>query len=143
MILEHVTLRDFCLFRGEQTFDLTPMPAPRNAGTRAIVLFGGVNGAGKTTLLDAIQLALYGARARCSKRAGLAYDEFLRKSIHHGVSESDGAGISVAFRFASGGEDHLYDVCRFWNVQAGKVREDLCVWMVSTTAGIPSTGTSS
>jgi DNA sulfur modification protein DndD len=127
MILEHVTLRDFCLFRGEQTFDLTPMPAPRNAGTRAIVLFGGVNGAGKTTLLDAIQLALYGTRARCSKRAGLAYDEFLRKSIHHGVSEGDGAAISVAFRFASGGEDHLYDVCRFWNVQANKVREDLRV----------------
>ena len=93
MILEHVTLRDFCLFRGEQTFDLTPVPAPRNAGMRPIVLFGGVNGAGKTTLLDAIQLALYGPRARCSKRANLAYDEFLRKSIHHGVSESEGAGV--------------------------------------------------
>ena len=60
MILEHVTLRDFCLFRGEQTFDLAPLPATRNAGARGIVLFGGVNGAGKTTLLDAIQLALYG-----------------------------------------------------------------------------------
>ena len=32
MILEHVTLRDFCLFRGEQTFDLTPCP---RRGTRA------------------------------------------------------------------------------------------------------------
>ncbi len=129
MILEHVTLRDFCLFRGEQTFDLTPLPAPRNAGSRAIVLFGGVNGAGKTTLLDAIQLALYGTRARCSKRAGLAYDEFLRKSIHHGVSESDGAGISLAFRYASGGEEHVYDVRRSWNVQGNKVREELRVFL--------------
>ena len=68
MILEHVTLRNFCLYRGEQTFDLAPVPAPRGAGTRPIVLFGGTNGAGKTTLLDAIQLALYGTRARCSKR---------------------------------------------------------------------------
>jgi DNA sulfur modification protein DndD len=127
MILEHVTLRDFCLFRGEQTFDLTPLPAPRNAGTRAIVLFGGVNGAGKTTLLDAIQLALYGARARCSKRAGLAYDEFLRKSIHHGVNEGEGAGVSLAFRYASGGEEHVYEVRRSWNVQGGKVREDIRV----------------
>jgi DNA sulfur modification protein DndD len=128
MILEYATLRDFCLFRGEQTFDLTPLPAPRNVGTRAIVLFGGVNGAGKTTLLDAIQLALYGTRARCSKRSGLAYDEFLRKSIHHGVSESDGAGISLAFRYAAGGEEHVYDVHRAWNVQAGKVREELRVF---------------
>ena len=127
MILEHVTLRDFCLFRGEQKFDLAPLPAMRNAAGRGIVLFGGVNGAGKTTLLDAIQLALYGTRARCSKRAGLAYDEFLRKSIHHGVSESDGAGISLAFRYASAGEEHVYDVRRSWNVQGGKVREELRV----------------
>jgi DNA sulfur modification protein DndD len=127
MILEHVTLRDFCLFSGEQKFDLAPLPAMRNATGRGIVLFGGVNGAGKSTLLDAIQLALYGTRARCSKRAGLAYDEFLRKSIHHGVSESDGAGISLAFRYASAGEEHVYDVRRSWNVQGGKVREDLRV----------------
>ena len=91
------------------------------------MLFGGVNGAGKTTLLDAIQLALYGPRARCSKRAGLAYDEFLRKSIHHGVDESDGAGVSLAFRYASGGEEHVYDVRRSWNVQGGKVREEFRV----------------
>ena len=127
MILEQVTLRDFGLYRGEQTFDLTPVPAPRNAGMRPIVLFGGVNGAGKTTLLDAIQLALYGARARCSKRAGLAYDEFLRKSIHQGASEGEGAGVSLSFRYASGGEEHVYDVRRSWNVQAGKVREELRV----------------
>ena len=92
-----------------------------------IVLFGGVNGAGKTTPLDAIQLALYGSRARCSKRAGLAYDEFLRKSIHHGVSDGEGAGISLAFRYASAGEEHVYDVRRSWNVQRGKVREEMRV----------------
>src|SRR5438309_2210702 len=77
---------------------------------------GGVNGAGKTTLLDAIQLALYGTRARCSKRTNLAYDEFLRQSIHHGVSEYEGAGISLCFRYASGGEEHIYDVSRSWSV---------------------------
>ncbi len=69
MILEQITLRNFCLFRGEQSFDLTPLSAPRNAGTRPIILFGGNNGTGKTTLLDAVQLATYGPRARCSKRA--------------------------------------------------------------------------
>jgi DNA sulfur modification protein DndD len=131
MILESVTLRDFCLFVGEQSFDLTPLPAPRNGGFQAITLFGGVNGAGKTTLLDAIQLALYGPRARCSKRIGLAYDEFLRKSIHHGSNESEGASVSLAFRYAASGEEHLYEVRRSWNVHGGKVREELTVFQDS------------
>ncbi len=127
MILEHVTLRNFCLYRGEQTFDLTPAPAPRNAGMRPIVLFGGTNGAGKTTMLDAIQLALYGTRARCSKRVNLAYDEFLRQSIHHGVSGAEGAGVAMTFRHVSNGEEHVYDVHRSWTIQGRKVREELQV----------------
>ena len=71
MILEQLTLDHFCLFRGRQVFDLTP---GRSGGKALpIVLFGGINGGGKTTLLDAIQLALYGPRAKCSKRANLSY----------------------------------------------------------------------
>lgn len=127
MILEHITLRNFCLFRGNQTFDLTPTPGLRNAAPRNIILFGGENGAGKTTLLDAIQLALYGPRARCSKRVNLSYDEFLRQSIHHGVSGDEGAGVSLSFRYASAGEEHLYEVCRNWTAHGGRVREDLRV----------------
>ncbi len=127
MILEYLTLRNFCLYRGEQIFDLAPGSAPRSSGTRPIVLFGGTNGAGKTTLLDAIQLALYGPRARCSKRTNLAYDEFLRQSIHHGVGGSEGAGVAIAFRHASGGEEHIYEVSRSWSVQGRKVREELHV----------------
>src|SRR5436190_20950462 len=98
MILEQLTLRNFCLFRGEQVFDLTP--GRRNGRHLPIVLFGGINGGGKTTLLDAIQLALYGARARCSKRTNLSYEDFLRQSVHHGVAESAGAGVSLSFRYA-------------------------------------------
>ena len=54
--------------QGEQTFDLARSAKSAGPG-RPIVLFGGVNGAGKTTMLDAIQLVLYGVRARCSKRS--------------------------------------------------------------------------
>ena len=66
MLLQHLTLRNFWLYGGEQILDLAPVlrrgqPAP-------IVLFGGINGGGKATLLDAVQLVLYGNRARCSKR---------------------------------------------------------------------------
>jgi DNA sulfur modification protein DndD len=133
MILERLTLRNFCLYRGEQTFDLAPVPALRGGGIRPIVLFGGTNGAGKTTLLDAIQLALYGTRARCSKRTNLGYDEFLRQSIHHGVGGGEGAGVAASFRHASGGEEHVYEVSRSWSVQGKKVREDLQV----TLDGLP------
>jgi len=127
MILESITLRNFCLFRGEQSFDLTPVPAPRNAGVRPIILFGGNNGTGKTTLLDAVQLALYGPRARCSKRAGLAYEEFLRQSIHHGVKESEGAAVSLSFRHPSQGAELRFEISRSWSARRGKLHEDLRV----------------
>ena len=42
--------------------------------------------------------------------------------------ESEGACVSLAFRYASGGEEHLYEVRRSWNVQGGKVREELTVF---------------
>jgi DNA sulfur modification protein DndD len=125
MILEQLTLRNFCLFRGEQVFDLTP--GRRNGRHLPITLFGGINGGGKTTLLDAIQLALYGGRARCSKRSNLAYDDFLRQSIHHGVNGSEAASVSLSFRYVADGEEHLYDVCRSWRVSEGRLREDLRV----------------
>jgi DNA sulfur modification protein DndD len=91
MILEQLTVHNFGLYRGRQVFDLTP--ARRGNRSLPIVLFGGINGGGKTTLFDAIQFALYGPRARCSRRASLSYEDFLRQSIHHSVSEREGAGV--------------------------------------------------
>jgi len=132
MILEQLTLRNFCLFAGEQVFDLRP--GRRDGRHLPIVLFGGINGGGKTTLLDAIQLALYGVRARCSKRSQMSYDDFLCESIHHGAAANAMAGVSLSFRYASDGEEHLYDVCRSWRVVEGRVREELRV----LKDGVPS-----
>jgi DNA sulfur modification protein DndD len=126
MILEQLTVRDFCLYRGRQVFDLTP--GRRGGKALPIVLFGGINGGGKTTLFDAIQLALYGPRARCSKRANLAYEDFLRQSVHHGVAETEGAGVTLAFRYATDGQDHRYEVRRAWQVEEGRFRESLSVY---------------
>jgi DNA sulfur modification protein DndD len=125
MILEQLTVRNFCLYQGEQTFDLTPVAA--GGKHRPIVLFGGINGGGKTTLLDAIQLALYGNRARCSKRADLSYEEFLRASTHHGAAEGEHAGVGLTFRYALDGQEHLYDVRRTWHAAEGRLREELSV----------------
>jgi len=132
MILEQLTLRNFCLFAREQMFDLRA--GRRNGRHLPIVLFGGINGGGKTTLLDAIQLALYGMRARCSKRSQLSYDDFLYESIHHGALVGEGAGVSLSFRHATDGEENLYDVCRSWRIVERRLREDLRV----LKDGVPS-----
>src|SRR5688572_21538193 len=121
MILEQLRLNNFCLFRGRQTFELSP--AGRNGSTRPIVLFGGMNGGGKTTIFDAIQLALYGTHARCSKRAGRSYDDFLRASINSLAPQGTEAGVALSFRLAVNGEPRSYEVRRDWRVQDGRVKE--------------------
>src|SRR3954452_24625900 len=125
MILEKLRLRDFGLFRGTQVFDLTPVQ--RQGKQRPIVLFGGINGGGKTTLFDAFQLALYGVRARCSKRSQLPYEDLLLQSIHLGASPAQGAGVWLSFRHSADGEEREYEVRRDWKVEEGKVRENLLV----------------
>ena len=125
MILNQITLRNFCLFGGEQVLDLAPVQ--RRGRSAPIVLFGGINGGGKTTILDAVQLVLYGNRARCSKRGEKSHEQFLRESIHHGADESEGAGIELSFRYASEGQDHLYTVSRAWSVSGDRVREKVRV----------------
>ncbi len=126
MILDELTLRNFCLYGGEQVLSLAP--ARRRGKVVPIVLVGGINGGGKTTLLDAVQLVLYGARARCSKRADKTYEQFLRESIHHGVDPQDGAAVQLAFRHASKGEQHLYEVTRRWREVRGRIREEVRVY---------------
>lgn len=121
MILQQLTLRNFGLYCDEHLFDLAP--AVKRQRVAPIILFGGINGGGKTTILDAIQLVLYGNRARCSKRGDKAYDDFLRESIHHGVDPAMGAAVQLGFRFAAEGEEHLYEVTRAWSVVRDRVKE--------------------
>jgi len=77
--------------------------------------------------MDAIGLALYGSRAPCCKRARKPYDEFLRDSIHRAVDPAHGASVSLAFRYASEGQEHVYELCRTWRVRGKRVREKLYV----------------
>jgi DNA sulfur modification protein DndD len=121
MILQQLTLRNFGVFGGEQVFNLAP--SRKRGRAAAVILFGGINGGGKTTILDAIQLVLYGNRARCSKRGAKSYEEFLSDSVNHGVESSEGAAIQLAFHFAAEGEEHLYEVTRSWSVTHERMRE--------------------
>jgi DNA sulfur modification protein DndD len=125
MILDKLTLNNFCVYRGEQSVDLRP--ETRNGKNRPVVLFGGINGGGKTTILDAIQLVLYGNRASCSKKSEKSYDQFLRESINRGVPASQGAAICLSFQYASDGEQNTYEVQRQWSMRGSKVKESVVV----------------
>jgi len=121
MILNQLTLTNFCLYQNEHVFDLAPIK--RRGRPVPIVLFGGINGGGKTTLLDAVQLVLYGKRAHCSKRGNKPYNDFLRESINRDVDASVGASVRLSFYYAAEGKEQLYEVTRSWGLARENVRE--------------------
>jgi DNA sulfur modification protein DndD len=126
MILNQLTLRNFGIYRGEHSFELAP--TIHRGRSRPVVLFGGINGGGKTTILDAVQLVLYGKRARCSKRGDKPYEEFLSGCINQGVDPQSGASIRLSFLYASEGSEHVYEVTRAWSAgSGGAIRERVAI----------------
>ncbi|MFP5325880.1 MAG: DNA sulfur modification protein DndD, partial [Acidimicrobiia bacterium] len=121
MLFDELVLRNVGVYRGEHRLALTPTEG------RPVVVVGGLNGAGKTTILDALQLVLYGKRARCSNRGGLAYDEFLRRTINRSVRGEEGAGVELMFRVRLDGEERAYRVCRSFASTGRGIREELTV----------------
>lgn len=107
MLLHKITLENFGAYKGRQSIDLTVKTG------RPIILIGGLNGCGKTTLLDAIQLALYGARARCSGRGNRSYERYLRESINR-QAEPKRARIELEFSITVEGQERRYEVIRSW-----------------------------
>jgi len=118
MIFDEIVLNNFGVYRDRQSVLLSPPSRKKN-----VVLLGGLNGAGKTTFLDALQLALYGKMARCSNRSGLAYDEFLRRSVHWATDPKEGAALEVQFRHTTDGEEHTYRINRNWSTHGNAIRE--------------------
>lgn len=108
MILDEIVLHDFGVYGGRQKIALTP-----TSPSKPVILFGGLNGGGKTTLLDALQLCFFGTIARCAGRSDLAYDEYLRRSVHHGATVPE-AAVEVAFRHTVDGEVQNWRLTRSW-----------------------------
>ncbi|WP_269857987.1 DNA sulfur modification protein DndD [Streptomyces sp. RPT161] len=134
MLLHHITLEDFGAYRGKQSLDLTTKPG------KPIVLIGGLNGCGKTTLLDAIQLVLYGPRARCSSRGTRSYETFLRESINRQADPKHGASITLEFSVTDEGEERVYKLTRNWSVNGKSLHEYVNVkvddeWQKSISEG--------
>lgn len=120
MLLLNIALENFGAYKDRHTLNLATRPG------RPIVLIGGLNGCGKTTLLDAIQLALYGARARTSGRGNRSYDDYLRDSVNRQASPKH-ARVAVEFSTTVEGRERRYKVVRSWEVNGKSVREFLNV----------------
>lgn len=118
MILDKLVLENFGAYRGKHTIKLTP-PSRK----RPIILFGGLNGVGKTTLLDALQLVLYGKRARCSNRGTTNYEEFLRQCMNRFSDPAGGARIELCFHQVNEGREEAYRVQRSWHANGNGIKE--------------------
>ncbi|GIH25821.1 hypothetical protein Aph01nite_41310 [Acrocarpospora phusangensis] len=122
MLLHDITLENFGAYKGKQVLSLNTKPG------KPIILIGGLNGCGKTTLLDAIQLALYGSRARCSSRGNRSYEAFLRDSVNRQATPKQ-AGVKLWFSTVVEGAQRHYRIERYWTVSGKIVRESLSVFI--------------
>ncbi|NYV73208.1 DNA sulfur modification protein DndD [Streptomyces sp. UH6] len=132
MLLHNITLEEFGAYRGKQTLDLT---VKKN---KPIILIGGLNGCGKTTLLDAIQLVLYGPRARCSGRGGKAYETYLRESINRQHDPARGSSVTLEFTVTTDAKEHYYRVIRSWHTSGKSLKEFLTVLVDDDYRGEPT-----
>jgi DNA sulfur modification protein DndD len=133
MLLHNITLENFGAYKGKHTLDLTTRPG------KPIILIGGLNGCGKTTLLDAIQLALYGNRARCSGRGSRSYDSYLRDSVNRQASPKR-ARLTLEFSITVEAEERLYRLVRSWRVSGNSVTEFLNVFVNDDLDNVISEG---
>ncbi len=110
MILDRLIIENFGVYAGRQEALLTPTRG------KPILLFGGLNGGGKTTLLDAVQLLLYGPKARLSNRGRLPYPRYLEDCIHRTADPGEGTALTLRYRRFLDGEEHAYEVQRRWRI---------------------------
>lgn len=119
MIFTELAIENFGAYAGKQTINLRP---ENHESVHPIILLGGMNGGGKTTLMDAIRLALYGQRARCSTRGNLGYSDFLSQSVNSQATSADAARIELSFEHIFEGHWQQFKIIRAWrkNIKDGK-----------------------
>jgi len=128
MLIKNLTLTNFRVYEGTNSFDLTPFK--RCGKPSPIILFGGLNGAGKTSILSGVRLALYGRLSLGPAVSQKRYENYLLESIHHSRETNRSpstASIEVTFTYAKLGTESLYYVKRHWERRRAGVKETLII----------------
>jgi DNA sulfur modification protein DndD len=124
MIFTELVIENFGAYAGKNTVNLRP----ENDGViQPIILLGGMNGGGKTTLMDAIRLALYGQRAKCSTRGNLGYGDFLTQSVNSQAVYPDAAKIELSFEHIFEGHWQQFKIIRAWQRNPQDGRDSLSI----------------
>ena len=123
MNLEKLTLHNYGIYKGEQTFDLKTTNKKK-----PIILIGAMNGSGKTTFLQSIDFLLYGKNSNIFKGQNLSYEKFLEKSINKEHLQ-DGAQITLEFTRKNKGETEKFKVVRSFKMMNQKVKETFHVYL--------------
>ena len=118
MIIKRLTLNNFGVYAGQNSFEFT--------SDKPIVLVGGMNGRGKTTFLEAILLALYGSNSIAYKESNYStYGKYLRSYINKS-SWSQQASVELEFVMSeSTGRNYL--ISREWDSLSRRTSETITV----------------
>ena len=118
MIIKRLTLNDFGVYAGQNSFEFT--------SDKPIVLVGGMNGRGKTTFLEAILLALYGSNSIAYKESNYStYGKYLRSYINKS-SWSQQASVELEF-VMSESTGREYVINRKWDLLSRRTAETITV----------------
>ena len=124
MIFTELVLENFGAYANRNEINLRP---ENHEVMRPIILVGGMNGGGKTTFMDAIRLALYGQRAKCSTRGNLGYGNFLIQSIHSKVNSGNTAKVELTFEHIVDDHWQEFKIVRAWNQQLRDGKDSLSI----------------
>lgn len=65
--------------------------------------------------MDALRLALYGQRAKCSTRGNLSYSDFLRQSRYRHCQPQEPSRVELLIEEIIEGQPKQYRICRTWD----------------------------
>lgn len=124
MIFTELVLHNFGAYAGRHEINLRP---ENNGRMHPIILFGGMNGGGKTTLMDAIRLALYGQRAKCSGRGNLGYGEFLTQLVNRQTLSGQNTEIELSFESIFDNHWQTFKITRAWQRNPNEGKDSLSI----------------
>lgn len=129
MRLIELSVSDFGVFRGNNTFDLRPTS---RAEGKPMVVIRGHNGAGKSTLFQAISIALLGPLSLNDRTSQQAYQTHLRGKFHRrgGPDHPFAAGessVALTFDYVRSGTTVRIMVERRWRLRESSVAETLTI----------------